>query len=769
MKFFTRMFLGEEFAKFYLPKVKWMSVLYHLSMNIFRRAYLFFFLSIFSSLWLTAQTNFDWRNDQNPISGQWNVSTYWWNGTATLPNGGEILSLDGNVGTTMTNDLSSNNRYRIQFGSTSAASRTINGSTPNTFYDFSSNIPAIINNSGVTHTINFPILNGNDKTAISNRLEINANNGNFIIGNTIGVSGTGNRNLVGMGGSNISFNGIISGAMNFVKEGSGTTTFTALNTYNGTTSVIAGTLSLSGSGSTYGNNSRINISGGATLNLNNVSASVQSVEETSSGNGGVVTLGTGTLTVLGGFVGTRFQNSISGSGGLTKQGTGTMSLYGTQSFTGTTTISGGELSSGVAMSSTSYLINGGTFRLAAANILPDLANVTMSLGTFAVDNNETINNLNISVGGSLTVATGVTLTINGTFTGGSGSITNNGTIVFASGATATAFPGSGTVTINNLTVNGTSMALANSISITGTLAIGIGSTFSLNGNNASAAIVTVGNSTSTINNGHASTSATFTFNNSTDYTFGGRLTDGTTGVLNVTKSGASNSNLTLSGVLNTYTGTTTISAGTLTATAPASLPTNGNISIGTATLALGASFSGAKTLGTLQLTGTTSNLNVGSAGAFDLFFANSSGSGVAWTIGSTFNVLNWTPSSSKNIFFSALGLTTTPTTGQLDNFNFDNYGIGSKFDASTANKVIPKFLYITKQSGLFSDVNTWQNLDKPNTIAGNESIYIRTADALTQDVNNYPLLSINVGGTYNIGANTINITGSPSLGFITNT
>lgn len=762
MKFFTRIFLGEGAVKFYLTRVKSMYVSYRLSMDYSKKASVLFLLLIFTCLITNGQTTFSWRNDQNPVSGQWNVTNYWWNGSASaLPGGAERLFLDGAIGAIMTNDLPSTNRYRIEFGTTAATSKIINGIATNTFFDFGGNVPGLINNSGVTHTINFPFLNGNSNGA--NRLEINAISGNFIIGSTIGPSGGTPRALVGMGGGAISFNGVISGAMNFVKEGGGVTTFTASNIYSGTTSVTAGTLSLSGSG-TYGINSRVNISNGATLNLNDVNTSVQSVEESGSGNGGVVTVGSGTLTVLGGFAGTRFQNSIVGTGSLIKQGTGTMSLYGSQSYTGTTTITGGELSSGVAMSSTIYSINGGLFRLAAPNILPDAANVTMSSGTFAVDNNETINNLNISAGGTLTVGSGVTLTINGTITGGLGNITNNGTIVFASGATVTTFPGSGTVTINNLTINNLSGAsLSNGIVISGTLAIGNNNTFSLNGNAASAASVTAGNSSSTINNGHLSTAATFTFNNSTNYSFGGTLTNGSTGVLNVTKSGLGN--LTLSGGSYLYSGTTTISAGTLTATALASLPDNGNISMGNATLVLGAGFTGAKALGTLQITGTTSYLNVGSASALDLTFQNSSG--VAWT--GTFNVLNWTPTALKNIYFLSTGLTSTASTGQLDNFNFDTYGMGSKFDASTANKVIPKFLYITKQSGSFSDINTWQNLDKPNTNAGNESIYIRPSDILTQDINNYPFLSINVGGTYNIGANTINLTGSPSLGFITNT
>ena len=32
---------------------------------------------------LSAQIQYSWRNDQNPTSGQWNNSNYWWNGSAS--------------------------------------------------------------------------------------------------------------------------------------------------------------------------------------------------------------------------------------------------------------------------------------------------------------------------------------------------------------------------------------------------------------------------------------------------------------------------------------------------------------------------------------------------------------------------------------------------------------------------------------------------------------------------------------------------------------
>lgn len=400
---------------------------------------------LLSGFILHAQTTYFWRNDQNPTSGQWNVANYWWNGSGPeLPGGAEILSLDGSVGTVMTNDLPSSNRYIIRFVS-AGASRTVNGSTPNTFFDYSNNIPAIFNGTGNLQTINFPVRIGNTSTVTSPNygFEINASSGGITFGSNASIAAannSGGKVLVlraSSGGTGtITLNGVISdGAGNIAlsKIENNTVVLGALNTYTGATFINAGTvqagISQAGASGPLGNNSDVRIAAGASLNLNNNNATVYVVRENGSGNGGTISLGSGTLTISGGWGAlTYYQNSISGTNGsLVKQGTGTLSLYGSQSFTGSTTISGGELSASVALSSGSYTINGGTFRISNANLIPDAANVILSSGSFAVDYNETINNLTIS-GGTLNVAAGRTLTINGTLSlNGSATINLNGT------------------------------------------------------------------------------------------------------------------------------------------------------------------------------------------------------------------------------------------------------------------------------------------------------------------------------------------------------
>lgn len=212
-----------------------------------------------------------------------------------------------------------------------------------------------------------------------------------------------------------------------IKSGTGTITFSGANTYTGNTRITAGQIKLGGAG-TLGSGSNVYISNGASLNLDGISATVASVQEAGANNGGTIDLGAGTITVSGGWAGTIYQNSISGTGGITKQGSGVLTLYGTQAYTGTTTVSGGELSSGVAMASANYTINGGTLKLIAGNILPDASTVSISSGTFDVSNDDTIANLNIS-GGTVYVAPGKILTINGNLT-----LSATGNITLGTGA-----------------------------------------------------------------------------------------------------------------------------------------------------------------------------------------------------------------------------------------------------------------------------------------------------------------------------------------------
>ena len=248
-------------------------------------------LTFFLSGNVSAQTTYSWRNDQTPANNASWLSTspyYFWNGTTNtgaVPPGGEILYFDGAAGTTMTNNLSATNRYGFSFGNTTApSSRTINGSTTNIFYDFSSGIPYIVNSSGVTHTINFPFQIGNTNAATSTPygMELNASSGSLIFGTSATISAanaTGTKVLVlrasGGGSGTITLGGAISngsGTMSISKIETNTAILTASNSFTGTTTITGGELRLNPAStpSTYA--SQIILNGG-TLGTTGITAS----------------------------------------------------------------------------------------------------------------------------------------------------------------------------------------------------------------------------------------------------------------------------------------------------------------------------------------------------------------------------------------------------------------------------------------------------------------------------------------------------------------
>jgi len=278
---------------------------------------------------------------------------------------------------------------------------------------------------------------------------------------TIGGAVSGGSNVLFLGamggtngntGGNITINGAISGAgadqnsttTSIYKDGAGTLTLGGANTYTGDTRIAQGNLTVSFSAGNLGSGSDVFIADGASLTLNN-HATVASVQEWGNNNGGTISLGSGaTLTVNGANKGDMFQNSISGTGNLTMAGSGTstLGLYGTQTYTGTTTVSGGKISSGVALASTNITVSGGTFETSSSNIVADTSTVDMSSGTYSLGGNDTVKTLNIT-GGLLTTTTGATLsttdtTLYSTKING-GTITANvnsaGGVAFQSGST----------------------------------------------------------------------------------------------------------------------------------------------------------------------------------------------------------------------------------------------------------------------------------------------------------------------------------------------
>lgn len=333
------------------------------------------------------------------------------------------------------------NTHGLRFSANNNSVRTIGGNLVRLFdFNFGAIDPFIENNSSATHVMNFN-LEGDGDGADPLNFRINSDGG-LTFGGTINNQGT-NINIVGStsNATSVTFNGDISGSGGFYKENSNiTAVITSNSTYSGQTTVQGGTLRLSGSGSLPSSNIRLHSSG--TLNIAN-SATVLSVGEFASNNSGVISINSGAvLTITGGWSGTLFQNSISGSGGLTKQGDGTLSLFGTQNYSGSTTVSGGSLTTSVQLTGTTNLtVNGGTFigQSSENNTLPTTANVNLSSGTIEFRSNQTLQNLT-ATGGTIIIAENKTLTITGKLSVAPGVIvtlqgtTNPGKIVYQNGA-----------------------------------------------------------------------------------------------------------------------------------------------------------------------------------------------------------------------------------------------------------------------------------------------------------------------------------------------
>ena len=247
----------------------------------------------------------------------------------------------------------------------------------------------------------------------------NDGTGALTFSSNLTATGAGSKTLT-LQGSNTGSNtisGIIvdnsgSNTTALVKAGTGTWILSGANTYTGGTTVSAGTLKVSGSGTLGSTSGSLTVNGG-TLDLNGTNQSVGAL----SGSGGTIlndTTGTAkTLTVgTGGGTGSYagvIADHTSGTGtvALTKTGAGTQTLSGTNTYTGATTVNAGTL-----------------------NITGSLASgsaVTVNNSGSVLEGTGTINgSVSIASSGAIleagTGSTGQTLTMKGAVTMGSGSI-----------------------------------------------------------------------------------------------------------------------------------------------------------------------------------------------------------------------------------------------------------------------------------------------------------------------------------------------------------
>ncbi|MDP2323937.1 MAG: autotransporter-associated beta strand repeat-containing protein, partial [Gammaproteobacteria bacterium] len=193
----------------------------------------------------------------------------------------------------------------------------------------------------------------------------------------------------------LTISGGTSGTADLIKSGAGSLALSGANTYVGTTTVNGGVLRAH-SANAFNSTSAFTVGASGTLRLNGFSQTVLSLEgaagailENGAASGNVIlTLGDSTSTTFAGTI----QNGAAATLGLTKVGNGALTLSGTNTYTGSTTVNAGVLNitgSLTGNNTTTSLIYGNTAGNTIVNVSGNInafvttgANVAGSVAVF---------------------------------------------------------------------------------------------------------------------------------------------------------------------------------------------------------------------------------------------------------------------------------------------------------------------------------------------------------------------------------------------------
>jgi autotransporter-associated beta strand protein len=216
------------------------------------------------------------------------------------------------------------------------------------------------------------------------------------------------------------------------------------STYSGPSTIAANTIVQGGATNGFSPNTAWTVNG--TLNTGAFNQNTGSlvagagIVQNGTATNATLTIGSDNLATAT-FSGT-IQNGSTGTLGITKAGTGLQILAGTNTYTGTTTVSGGTLRLGSAVAAVPVAVGGGTLQVAGN--LPATATVALSAtGTLDL------------FGTSQTVATLTSVAGN--------TITNSGSGTTASTTSITGTPSGAGIYVDALTITGAAPALASLI------------------------------------------------------------------------------------------------------------------------------------------------------------------------------------------------------------------------------------------------------------------------------------------------------------------
>jgi autotransporter-associated beta strand protein/T5SS/PEP-CTERM-associated repeat protein len=540
------------------------------------------------------------------------------------------------------------------------------------------------------------------------------------------------------------------------KLGSGTTFLTGTNSYTGVTAILAGTLEIQASvlnsaDGPLGNATSAILLGeagssvAATLQTN--APSPLTIErpitvQAGSGSRIVSNLGLGLVDIRSSFdlhtdleveapftagdivLTGSLSESVAGSG-LRKTGTGQAIVTGSNSFTGTTTVSAGTLqldrstpdnaaipTDGNTATTSDIVIDGGDLVLAASEQIGDTGSITMHSGSFGFSGGgktETIDKLT-TIGGIFTTGAntlevlGATVTWSGgtntvstggvvsdkhwEVTGGTNTVQQGGILRVQSGTGTTGLHFGGTssptITLDSHATDPGVILLKQDVFVDNTLTSGTAQILNTAGGSLRGQIdMNGGTRTFDIGNNNGAT---------TDLLISAEIANGA-----LTKTGAGT--LTLTGA-NTFAGATLVNDGTLEAGGDGALAATSGITVNTGgtlllsnsgttdrinnsapvTLAGGKiAFSGNVTEGSSPGTGAltlSANSIIDFGGGNDVFNFGASGSGNPnpWTTLTTLSIWNWGGSylggGNDRLIFGSASNSFSLTTGQLGQINF---------------------------------------------------------------------------------------------------
>ena len=168
-----------------------------------------------------------------------------------------------------------------------------------------------------------------------------------------------------------------------MKSTAGTVVLSGSNTYTGPTTIAGGTLALAGAGSLASASAVALTAAGAALDISGISPTGITIGTFSGSAGSVVALGSKNLLVND-TAAAIFAGAIEGTGGFSKQGAAALTLAGTSTYTGATSIDAGKLLLNGQLGNTDLTVNSGGFLGGSGSVLGSVA--VLAGGTFSPGN-----------------------------------------------------------------------------------------------------------------------------------------------------------------------------------------------------------------------------------------------------------------------------------------------------------------------------------------------------------------------------------------------